>query len=87
MATTHFLCKRYTRQHLNEAVFTVADISLIVHLWDFLLRNIREWNDVNNVMDLERASHQKWDSFGRDSDAKFDYVTALGLPEVIPDNE
>ena len=37
------------------------DISSIKHLWDLFGRKVREWNDVNNSMDLARALHKKWD--------------------------
>ena len=35
------------------------DITSIKHLWDIFGRKVREWNDVNNFMDLERALHKK----------------------------
>ena len=35
-------------------------ISSIKHLWDPLGQKVREWNDVNNSMDLSRALHKKW---------------------------
>ena len=36
------------------------DISPIEHLWGHLGRKVRERNNVNSAMDLERALHQEW---------------------------
>ena len=36
------------------------DISPIEHVWDHLERKVRERNNVNSVMDLERTLHQEW---------------------------
>lgn len=36
------------------------DLSPIEHLWDHMGRKVRERDNVNNVMDLERALHQEW---------------------------
>ena len=35
------------------------DIPSIKHLGDLFGRKVREWNDVNNFMDIERALHKK----------------------------
>ena len=50
-AQDYLTCVRLAKSH---------DISSIKHLWDLLERKISEWNDANNIMDLEPALHQKW---------------------------
>ena len=64
-------------------------ISSNKHLLDLFGRLVREWNDVNNLMDIERAVHKKC---YRGSEAHFEhdetlYVCLWGLTEVIPDTE
>ena len=36
------------------------DLSPIEHLWDHLVRQVRERHDVNNIRDLERALQAEW---------------------------
>ena len=38
-------------------------MSSIENLWDFLGRKVMKWNDVTNVMDLERALHHNFEHY------------------------
>ena len=67
--------------------------SSIKHLWDLFRQYAREWNNVNNFMDHERALHKKCNnSYDRGSEAIFEHDETwcgclCGLTEVIPDTE
>ena len=48
--------------------------SSIKHLWDLFRRYAREWNNVNNFMDHERALHKQCNnSYDRGSEANFEH--------------
>ena len=54
------------------------DISSIKHLWGLFGQKAREWNDVNNCIDLERALHKNViNSYGRGSEAHFEHDETL----------